>query len=67
MARVERIRPQRWIDYVRANLILVRPSELLPCPAPVRADPAAVRHHRYGETQIIRRFLREHDSHFNGT
>jgi hypothetical protein len=63
---VEWIRQERWIDYTRADQVLVRLSELLRYPARQRM-PALLLFGTtgMGKTRIIQRFLREHDSHFD--
>ena len=64
--RVEWIRQERWINYTRADQVLVRLSELLRYPARQRM-PALLLFGAtgMGKTRIIQRFLREHDSHFD--
>ena len=63
---MEWIRQERWINYTRADQVLVRLSELLRYPARQRM-PALLLFGTtgMGKTRIIQRFLREHDSHFD--
>ena len=64
--RVEWIRQERWINYTRAEQVLVRLGELLRYP-PRHRMPALLLFGAtgMGKTRIIERFLRENDSHFD--
>ena len=64
--RVDWIRQERWINYTRAEQVLVRLGELLRYP-PRHRMPALLLFGAtgMGKTRIIQRFLRENDSHFD--
>ena len=64
--RVDWIRQERWINYTRAEQVLVRLGELLRYP-PRHRMPALLLFGAtgMGKTRIIERFLRENDSHFD--
>ena len=60
------IRQERWINYTRAEQVLVRLGELLRYP-PRHRMPALLLFGAtgMGKTRIIQRFLRENHSHFD--
>ena len=64
--RVDWIRQERWIQYTRAEEVLVRMGELLAYP-PRDRMPALLLFGAtgMGKTRIVQRFLREHGSHFD--
>lgn len=64
--RVDWIRQERWIQYTRAEEVLVRLGELLAYP-PHDRMPALLLFGAagMGKTRIVQRFLREHGSRFD--